>query len=573
MSTHALQSLTNLMLAQAQECVWQKAAIDQLRDGTIARLASKVAEYYDAAYELATNSSIQNVFPKSWSTHMQVKALHFNAASQFRKACECISQNRYGEEIARLQLAQTYTRRAFDLVKSFFNGTPNVSTAVMNDLRSLQQIIQTNLARAIKDNDIIYLEVIPSASSLSPIPKSGMVKPVPPKEISDPVSLLLTDHRAADIKPHPVIGLPLFQKLVPFAVHQAASVYVDRKDRVLKEDIIARLEELTAVYHSTLQSLGIPSLMAIAQQKVGLPETLVQQGEEVRQEGGSALLFTMWDNVQKASAHNGRILDEAFNALDEEHELDETFRLRYKEKWVRPPSSTLTAKLVAAGQKHRTTLVSAQKADQIVRGKLNTWAKIIDVLVLPRNDLEASIPSATDTDESRTQVLARIKHRMEDMHGHLSIRRDIVDRAKKLSNADDISPALLRKAAQLTAKSPIVKIDPAQFEDLFVEELRKYDELLMKVDEEDEYQADVLRRIGEDHHAYMAQNSTETATAKREKALQNLGQAYVKFKEIKTNLSEGIKFYGDHANGLLSFRDTCIEYNRRRRLESDQIIE
>lgn len=249
MSPYALQTLINLMLAQAQECVWQKAAMDQLRDGTIARLSSKISEFYDAACELATNSSIQNVYPKTWISHMQIKALHFNAAAQFRKSCECISQDKYGEEVSRLQVASDYVRRAFDIVRSSGYGKTNGSTAVINDLKSLQQILASNLARAEKDNDVIYLESIPLPSALPNILKTQMVKPVAPTEVSDPVSLMLNNESKTDLLPHPIIGLPLFQKLVPFAVHQAASVYVDRKERLIKEDIISKLEELTAVYH------------------------------------------------------------------------------------------------------------------------------------------------------------------------------------------------------------------------------------------------------------------------------------------------------------------------------------
>lgn len=237
MSTYALQTLVNLMLAQAQECVWQKAVMDQLRDGTIARLSLQISDYYDTAFELASNSSIQTVFPKYWLTHMQIKVLHFHAASQFRKACECISQDKYGEEVSRLQVASDSVRRAIDISASGFAKLPS-SIAVMNDLRSLQQIITTNLARAEKDNDIIYLAPVPPPSVLPTIAKISMVKATPPKEISDPT--LEYDN--------PVIGTPLFQKLVPFAVHQAASIYVDRKEKIIQEDIIAKLNELNRIY-------------------------------------------------------------------------------------------------------------------------------------------------------------------------------------------------------------------------------------------------------------------------------------------------------------------------------------
>ncbi|KAI8066823.1 ALIX V-shaped domain binding to HIV-domain-containing protein [Gongronella butleri] len=582
MSGYALKTLINLMLAQAQECVWQKAAMDQLRDGTIARLAIKIANYYDAAYELASNSSIQGVFPRPWLTHMQIKALHFHAGAQFRKSCECISKNKYGEEIARLQLAQGHVRRAFELLQSWFsNHAAGVSQPVVNDLKSLQQIIQTNLNRAVKDNDVIYLEQIPSPSALPPIQQFEMVQPEPPQPVVDPVSLMLSNERQADALPHPVIGLPLFQKLVPFAVHQAASVYVDRKERMIKDDIVGRLDELTQVYDSTLQSLNLTSLLFQQQQRdtpEGLPTILLQQAADIRSERGSAALYDLWQRVQQASAQNAKMLEDAFNVLDDEQELDDELRQRYGQEWTRVPSQKLTEPLVAQGQKHRNTLLSAQKADEIVRKKLDKWAKIIDVLMLSDEELDRSIPSdhqgsdhASDANghPAPAAQLKRLKDLWDDMEEHRKIRKAIKDQAKRMANADDISPSLLKKAAELTAKSPVIKIDPAQFEDLFVEHLRKYDTYLMKVDQEDECQAQVLRDMSQLHRDYLTALPSASEPSKRDKALQNLSQAYSMFKEIKVNLNEGMKFYEDHAKGLMSFRDNCRDYCHMRQSEAN----
>lgn len=582
MSPYALQTLINLMLAQAQECVWQKAAMDGLRDGTIARLSLKISEFYDAACEFATNSSIQNIYPKVWIAHMQIKALHFNAAAQFRKSCECISQDKYGEEVSRLQVASDYVRRAFEIIRLTGYGNSsrmNGSVAVVNDLKSLQQILATNLARAEKDNDVIYLELVPLPSALPAILKTQMVKAIAPPEVSDPVSLMLNNEVRGDMLPHPVIGLPLFQKLVPFAVHQAASVYVDRKERVIKEDIINKLEELTGVYHSSIESLNLPALLATAENTTGLPESILRQAAEVRSGGGSQALYDMWEQVQKASSKNADILEDAFNALDEEHEADEAYRSRYPNEWKRPESHVLTQQLAAQGQKHRQTLTSAQKADLIVRNKLDTWANIIDVLTLTREELEDSIPvddTPTNPDypqQRQEDSLVKIKRLVEDMNQHIRLRKELIDQARKASNADDISPALLKKAAELTAKSPIVKIEAAQFEDLFVVELRKYDQFIMTVDQEDEQQSTILRQLNEAFHQYKAKINDKSSGAKREKALQNLNQAYLKYKEIKTNLSEGLKFYGEHAKGLNMFCDTCRDYCYRRQSESEQIMQ
>lgn len=248
--------------------------------------------------------------------------------------------------------------------------------------------------------------------------------------------------------------------------------------------------------------------------------------------------------------------------------------------WNRPESRVFTAQLVAQGQQHRSTLTAAQNADNIVRGKLNTWAKIIDVLTLPEDELEQSLPGANDDDgndkestSNGVDAAERLRQLLDEMEDNLIARRQLVDRAKKISNADDISPALLKKAAQLTAKSPVVKIDPAQFEELFVEELRKYDDILMEIDRQDERQTQILRELAKVHRDYCTARQDGSGARKRERALQNLSQAYQKFKEIKTNLQEGLKFYSDHAKGVENFRDNCRKYCYHRRAESAQIVQ
>ena len=40
---------------------------------------------------------------------------------------------------------------------------------------------------------------------------------------------------------------PLFERLVPYAVHLAISIYDDRKDSFVKEEIASRKEELDHV--------------------------------------------------------------------------------------------------------------------------------------------------------------------------------------------------------------------------------------------------------------------------------------------------------------------------------------
>jgi len=59
-----------------------------------------------------------------------------------------------------------------------------------------------------------------------------------PAEVKDPISLMGENS---------ILGLPLFARLVPFAVHQAESVYSERKQNYVKEEIIAKFEELDEI--------------------------------------------------------------------------------------------------------------------------------------------------------------------------------------------------------------------------------------------------------------------------------------------------------------------------------------
>lgn len=81
---------------------------------------------------------------------------------------------------------------------------------------------------------------MPPAASLPRISRASMVSSKIPKEVSEGTSML------SDTGPY---GAPLFAKLVPFAVHVAANIYAERRDRLVNNTIIDELESLTAKLH------------------------------------------------------------------------------------------------------------------------------------------------------------------------------------------------------------------------------------------------------------------------------------------------------------------------------------
>lgn len=152
MDQHTLQSLTQLFLAQSQECFWQKAVMDRFKDGSIAKLAARVSDLYSDAGEAAVKSE---AISSAWIHHMTAKHHHFAAAAQYRAACDCLEKRKYGEEVARLRDAVACVTEG---IKETKGGLLNPT--VVEDLQGLKKRVEEDLKRAEKDNDIIYLRML-----------------------------------------------------------------------------------------------------------------------------------------------------------------------------------------------------------------------------------------------------------------------------------------------------------------------------------------------------------------------------------------------------------------------------
>lgn len=86
--------------------------------------------------------------------------------------------------------------------------------------------ISKKLATTKKDNELIYLEAVPSIDQLPAVGRAALSKALP---FSSPMSSNFVD---------------LFTKLVPMAVHQAISAYEAQKSNIVNSEIV-KLREAT----------------------------------------------------------------------------------------------------------------------------------------------------------------------------------------------------------------------------------------------------------------------------------------------------------------------------------------
>ena len=226
MDTMTLECIEQLLLAQAQECSWSMAIKTGYKDALISRLAAKVSDFYDEAAEAGTKS---DTISTEWIHHMTAKHHHFAAAAQYRAACDCLEKRKYGEEVARL-------KDSLICVNEALKESRWINKVVLGDLNGLKSKVTEDLKRAEKDNDVIYLMAVPPKSELRVLDRAGMAIAKDPTDISDP---------STSLGERGQYGPLLFSKLVPYSVHVAASIYAERKDRLITTQIIDELENMT----------------------------------------------------------------------------------------------------------------------------------------------------------------------------------------------------------------------------------------------------------------------------------------------------------------------------------------
>ncbi|KAI1339949.1 BRO1-like domain-containing protein [Xylariaceae sp. FL0016] len=561
MDGHTLESLVQLQLAQGQECFWQKAVMDGYKDASIAKLAAKVSDLYNDASEAAMRSEAVS---SAWIHHMSAKHHHFAAAAQYRAACECLEKRRYGEEIARLKDAVACVNEGLKESRGGY-----LSKTVVDDLNGLKRRVEEDLKRAEKDNDVIYLNPVPPKSELKILDRATMATPRIPPQVSAPLDYVGDKGE---------FGPALFTKLVPYSVHIAVSIYEERRDRMVNQNIIAELETLNERVHEILSSLNLPGSIQAFEKPLGLPGTLVQHAEEIRQADAIHRLQRSFADIDKLRAADIAAYDEGRELLQAEEEEDNRLRMRYgTERWMRPESRVEPnqgAKLWNQAVEAEGWFANSASSDGVVRDKFHIIEPTLAILEGPDRSIMDFVPSSrrTEIPETLKPAIGRLRSAYNDVTRLESRRRRKAEALREKARGDDIKHDILAEAARLERTQAVATaIVPAHFEDFFEKRLDSlYEPELELVHKEGTEQEKLISDLIRVNREFESQKKTmgDKGNREREQALQKLENAYYKYKELISNVEVGRKFYNDLSRITGTFRDSSRTFVTERRREA-----
>jgi programmed cell death 6-interacting protein len=534
-----------MMLAQAQECFYEKATKESMSASLVSKLAAQVADFYCEALALLNSGSDSfKRVDNEWKVHAGMRIKYFLAAAHYRQSLACVPELEYGAQVAHLRAAHALLQGSD--TKTLMKKVPAEMKTFTERAASL---VASALAKAQKENDMIYH--VPVPAELPTLERKAVVRALPFDEANDP-SLQLD----ADDDP--------FCRLVPFVVHQACSVYEERK-AVFVRTVGTQVDEANDLAKTMLCSMQLPGALQAVETPHGLPASLVAKIKALQQQangsGGVRALRDLFETRAKMRAENHRMLGDAMRALADEERDDDELRARLGDaRWTRTPSHQLTAHLVTEAKRYEGHLQVAEKSDALVLAKYKQHEVTLAKLCGPYESILSLLPAPAAASAATHPSVAELKQALKALDELIAAREQLVATLRARVADDDISHLILGCA------------DPHAI--IFQRELKKFDELAESISRNVEQQEQLFERIADANSRFVAsRQSSDPNLQQRQEALQRIDIALRVHPELLANLNEGIQFYATLQDMLGKFKNKCADFVFARRTEKHDLME
>ncbi|KAF0684405.1 Aste57867_23640 [Aphanomyces stellatus] len=528
LTPEGLGMLVNLMLAQAQACFYEKAIKDKMKDGIKSKLATQAVAFYVSALEFCNSPTMKPAVDRLWAIHIQFQVFCMKAAAQFwqGKASKEVAVAKgvgYGEEIARLATADALCNEAIKLATQ-----SKLPPSLPASVRALQAIVVDSLNKARKENDTIYMETIPAAASLPPLPAASMVKPILPEK-----------EKAVD----------LFEGLVPTWLRERSAACEATCQGLVASSAsqVAAQNEAARVH---LASLGLPASVEAFEKGAGVPSALWKRIEACQAQGLTAPIARILDENKRSKARVEQQLREIENLLRDEAQSDADARAAYGAAWSRPSSAALSDGLSADVDRYHKLLRDATQSDLAIQSSLT--APALAVLGQTQAELEHKIPAR---DPSAAAVDTSLLNNLMVALGVLIQKRDQLQ--KDLAGRATVSPSLVVLAAK--------------DDSVFAAKTQELEQLKLQIEATFAEQADLLTDISERNVAFKQARHADPVTRQREEAILELQKAVDLYEQLMGNAVEGGTFYSELVQKLVQLEQTVVDHCAARDLEKREL--
>eukprot|EP00963_Diacronema_lutheri_P000140 scaffold5_cov331-Pavlova_lutheri.AAC.83 len=536
LSNESSTMLENLMLAQAQECFFVKATVDGRSSGICARLAKQAELFYREAMNNTKRSPLKDRIDTEWLNHVHTKEAMMHAWCMYFLSISHRAEEDIGKEIARLQAASSVLKSARrDTGKKLQAG---LETA----MKSLEATVKRALEVATKENSMIYLVRVPDPSSLDQALGAPMVKSLQPEELSVPIDF--------------------FSGFVPDHCAKSLSIYTDMVDRTIRE-LTEQVQETSDQVRLKLREFELPELLFSLDSapKGGytpIPEPLATELDELNNFGGARGLQKMYAEQKEYRTSAISALAAAESTLEKEVEEDSRIRQQFGQYYMLPKSSLVDHPLRERINQFKKSLEVALDSDHGIESRLSKNDEVLRSL--GTRDAAARMPKIS------TPMVC-----MEEGDIAKALQQSLVV-LEKLAGERDGLEAKLRESKQKDNLLPKLMSYSDSTEELFEEEIKKYDAVKEEIKQNATRSTSALDDLVETYTKFYRVYDIPQWKVDCEKAVAGMRRDVEYFRDLKTSLEEGTNFYTSLCKASTSLRHQCGEFALSRQLQRDEMV-
>ncbi|CAJ1977446.1 unnamed protein product [Sphenostylis stenocarpa] len=534
LSVECAGMLEKLMLAQAQECVFENTIARGSTPGVCAKISGQVGLYFEGVLAALNVAPLSQHFDKSWIAHVQLKAALFYAEACYRNALELHDKEEIAEEIARL-------RSAVNLLTETKKSSKGAAAQILDAIARLEINIKRNLERAVKENDSVYLMCVPSPRSLPPLPVFSMVKPLAMNEVLD----------ASKEK--------MFAGFIPNSSAQVAYGYTEFVDDIVSRqtESLWQARELTRV---SLKEMLLPDSILALEGNFTLPTSLKEDVEAVQISGGPAGLEAKLLQLEDLRRVNQELLVQTEEMLQKEAREDSQFRNQFGTKWTRPQSSTLTKNLQDRLNRFAGNLKQAAESDGRIECSVREHSALMSIL--DARPIESALPSLArpimSFNQNEDAIVGSLKQSLRQLETLGGQRAGLEDMLEEMQRKDDILPKLMKSSCSY---------------DLLKKEIAKYDHICEEIAQNIKAEGQLLLQIQDQNEEFSVIFNLDDYKASREKAYKQIEASIAKFQEIEDNINEGLKFYVTLQDAITNVKQQSFDFIMTRNIQCKEMIE
>ncbi len=492
LSPEILAFLSQVSLAQAQECILEKSILDHRKAGIIAKVGAQVADYFRQAFKKIEMSNaktdlqedtifevVGKEISKGWTRYAQLKMTYYNAIAYFYMGVQSEEAKKIGEAVTYFTEASKVLVQAADLAK---NVDVMSKELMANCLTFTSDVINGKLNNAKKENEFIYHEKVPELDGLPELKGASLVKGI---------GFEVTDAE--------VSGTDIFARLVPLEAHEASSLYSEEKAKLLRQvgDVIEDKDNELVVFLSSLKLEEVPN----PGDHISMPQELIEcaAGLSVKEDAVKKLTEAM-ARIAAVSADVQASLNEikggsiawffyenenllAFiflsDFIDREEEQEKECEVIAGRK-ATPVGDEITKEY----NKYKEAHSMASDSNATLHKAMQLQISSLKLLSKPLDELQDEVPSMADLDEESEASIAEVQRILKKVDEMRNQRAMLWEQFRQEMLADDITKKL------------VVHKDK-EMSEIFAIELKKHEQKRKIIEQNLAAQVNILQALTE----------------------------------------------------------------------------